>query len=103
MSKVLDVKNHLGLGRAMAKPRTRTLWFVTLAKGEGPEGKKIRLRKGRRDQEREGAKRPSFFLKRSARESVQVRELSILDGRCSKAAWGRPSKESKRRFLNSLQ
>jgi hypothetical protein len=42
-------------------------------------------------------------LKRSARESVQVREFSILDGRCSKAAWGRPSKESKRRFLNSLQ
>ena len=37
------VKGHrcqkpLGLGRAMEKPRTRTLWFVTLAKGESPEG-----------------------------------------------------------------
>ena len=37
-----------------------------VSKRRGPRGEKIRLRKDRRDQEREGAKRPPFFLKRSA-------------------------------------
>jgi hypothetical protein len=32
-----------------------------------------------------------------------VREFNLLEGRWSKTDWGKPSKESKCKFLNSLQ